>query len=181
MLRADVPEEPEVSAHLHAELSRLGVPVPGPAQEEVEPRPQVRIFEDASLDRSDLIGAFDPASDVGGHFGEVGGMPVPDEFGFFGGLQLFERILPDRLQHLEPVSGTRDLDQPHVDERSQIVEHGTGIVGTGGFDALERASPLEDAHPAEQPFLRRRSAASGSSRSSPGAFAAGPGDLVDPR
>ena len=93
MLRADVPVEPEVSAHLHTELSRLGVSVLGPAQKEVESRPEICIFEDASLDRPLLIGPFDPASDVGGHDGEVSRVPEPDEIGFPGCVQLFERIL----------------------------------------------------------------------------------------
>jgi hypothetical protein len=45
---------------VHAELGRRGIPFPRPAEQEVESGLQIRIFDDTSLDRSDLIVTLDP-------------------------------------------------------------------------------------------------------------------------
>ena len=66
VLSADVPVHPQVAAQLHADLARRLVSVPGCGEERLERRMQVALLGDATLDRADLVGSFDPVADLAG-------------------------------------------------------------------------------------------------------------------
>ncbi len=73
---------------------------------------------------------------------------------FFRGIaQCLAGVLPDRLEHGDPIACAIDLDKTLVCQRAQVLEHGI-VTCTHGLDVLDGGAATEDGHAPEEALLR---------------------------
>ena len=138
---------------MHAQFGCVLVASPSGLEKRVDRRLEVRLLGDATFDRADLFGAFDPVADLAGALGVPASVPERNRVGLACSRELLTSELRDRLQHAEPVGPAIDLHECLVEERLELVEAALAWLCAHGFDVRDRASAGEDRQPAEQALL----------------------------